>query len=95
MAGREHRDFGLVGEGRFCGIESHDLSEEKKGDDCPQWSPGILGFGRWGWEKCYRCFNTENLLGVNILRSLRKGVGAFPLVLQLELRSAASSPPQP
>lgn len=53
------------------------------------------GSGNWRPGGGKRCSNTENLLGVSVSRSLRKGVGAFMLVLQLELRSAVSSPPQP
>lgn len=84
--------------GRNCGTGSGNQhsEEEKNGVACLCWFPRVLGFGgvgAGGGLDC--CFNTENLLGVNVLRSVRKGVGAFTLVLQLELRSAALSPPQP
>ena len=93
----EHGVCVLVGEGRLRGTGSgNQHSEQNEGAGCPRWSPRSLGFGQVGAEgelDCC-CCNTENL-GVSILRSLRKGAGAFTLVLQLELRSAASSPPQP
>lgn len=86
----ENSGVGLAGDGRFCGSGSgNQHSEDKKSDGCSPWSPSVLGFG-WGrWEELDCCFNTESLLGVSILRLLRKGVGASPLVLQLELRSGA------
>lgn len=83
----ENSGVGQAGDGRFCGAGSgNQHSEEKKSDGC---SPKCSGFG-WGrWEELDCCLYTESLLGVSILRLLRKGAGASPLVLQLELRSGA------
>lgn len=68
------------------GFES---GNQEKSDGCSPCSARVLGFG-WGRrEELDCCSNTESLLGVSIWRLLRKGVGASPLVLQLELRSRA------
>lgn len=94
----EHGVCVLVGEGRFRGTGSGNQRIQSKTKVL-----AVLGgpLGVWGLARLEQkeslmvcCSNTENL-GVSILRSLRKGVGALTLVLQLELRSAASSPPQP
>jgi hypothetical protein len=62
--------------------------------------PGMVPKGSGTWlsssqGELSHCFSTDNLLGVNILRSLREGVGALTLVIQLELQRSAASPPQP
>lgn len=81
---------GFVAQGLVSSIQS-----KRKVLACPRWSPRSLGLGQLGAEGEHDCCFYTAKLGVSILRSLSKGVGAFPLVLQLELRSAASSPPQP
>lgn len=83
--GRKHRAWWETG----GSASSNQRPEEEKSEGCSPWSARVLGFG-WGRrEELDCCSNTESLLGVSILRLLRKGVGASPLVLQLELRSRA------
>lgn len=80
--GRKHR-ASLLGRGGFEASNQH--PEEKKSDAAlcgPQVFWGVAG----GGGKSLAATLTQK---VSILRLLRKGIGAFPLVLQLELRSKA------